>query len=228
MLTCPRCRADLPEGMRFCLQCGAGLAQTSSTPSALSAPPGAAASRSRPPQKTFPTPPGVQVKIAATPALSPSPRVVAEDPRPTLGDPRVEIDEELLRKAFQPVSRPDAVVCQFCRRPLDLTAEFCEHCGAPMAEAAPPGALESEPRPAALPMAAKPAPALLLAGAAQVGAPLVPTIPNAPAHRSAPPSPPTKPVPRADAKPLAPKPAPAADQPRSGIMGRLKSMLKKP
>ncbi len=48
---------------------------------------------------------------------------------------------KLLKKAFEkPVRHQDgAVVCRFCKGPLFLGGDFCEHCGAPVAEAAPPG-----------------------------------------------------------------------------------------
>ena len=37
------------------------------------------------------------------------------------------------------------IECRFCHSPLDLEGEFCESCGAPIAEAAPPGMIKPRP-----------------------------------------------------------------------------------
>ena len=59
------------------------------------------------------------------------------------------------RREAPPV-RP-AAICRFCKSPLNLRAEFCEQCGAPLEEAAPPGLLEPIPKPAPV-VQAPPAP----------------------------------------------------------------------
>ena len=154
MLTCPNCQAGVPEGMRFCLQCGAALAlNPSGALPAVEADPSVPAS----PAKASPTPPftplsTVNLKIAPTPVMSPRTAPRAQHPRPRLGDDIEEIDEEALKKSFERrVVRPGAVVCRFCKGPLDLGGEYCDQCGAPLAEAAPPGTLPVKPQPAAPP-----------------------------------------------------------------------------
>ena len=51
-------------------------------------------------------------------------------------------------RRFTP-STPGGPFCRFCKGPLDLDGEYCEQCGAPVAEAAP-GA-KARPRPLPLP-----------------------------------------------------------------------------
>ena len=155
MLTCPKCRTHIPEGMRFCLQCGAPLTSpplaAQVAVSALKAPPpprSAADAESVTPRldrspQPLPSSSAAKRNITPSPTLSRPFRLDAENPRPSLGDPMMEIDEESLRKAFEPVSPPGATLCRFCKRPLDLSGDFCEQCGAPVSEAAPPGALRS-------------------------------------------------------------------------------------
>ena len=163
MLLCPNCHEGIPQGMRFCLHCGVPLASSppaGADPAMLSVtkvPPAAPAAhapsarvRPRPNSapRPLPTPPTVNLKIASAPALlSSSGR---EYTRPHLAAQRTDIDEEALRKAFVgPVVKPGAVVCRFCKRPLDLDGEFCDLCGAPMAEAAPSGILKANGSPVA-------------------------------------------------------------------------------
>ncbi len=154
MLTCPNCQAGVPEGMRFCLQCGAALALNPS-----GALPAVEADLLMPasPVKSSPAPQftplsTVNLKISPTPVMSPRTAPRAQHPRPRLGDDIEEIDEEALKKSFERrVVRPGAVVCRFCKGPLDLGGEYCDQCGAPLAEAAPPGTLPVKPQPAAPP-----------------------------------------------------------------------------
>lgn len=167
MLTCPKCHAGVPEGMRFCLQCGASVAP----PLSPAAPPPAAdppvpivpaAPYAAPPPASA-GPSTVPLKIAATPVMTPRFDFGAQGPGP--GDAPVEDPDEALKRSFlRPVTQPGAVICRFCKGPLDLAGDFCEQCGAPVAEAAPPGAVRPKPQPpapvteAAPPEAAKPKP----------------------------------------------------------------------
>ena len=104
--------------MRFCLQCGASLANTDSLPVVMQA---------RQPMQS-------SAQSVAPIPLNASP--VDWHPRPSIGDPQLEIDEVEFKKSFErPPAPPGAVVCRFCQVPLDPSGEFCEHCGAPVAEA---------------------------------------------------------------------------------------------
>lgn len=149
--------------MSFCLQCGVPLASSSlagTDPAALTgtevppARPAAHAPSARVParpdvaQWPLPGPPTVNPVIAPTPVQSnPNGR---EYERPHFAGQRTEIDEGVLRKAWAgPDLQPDQVVCRFCKRPLYLDGEFCDLCGAPIAEAAPSEVLRDKGRPAA-------------------------------------------------------------------------------
>src|SRR5579862_1462717 len=158
MQTCAKCQAGLPEGLRFCLQCGASLAPPASgdlavrpgdpaiplaaaTPSVMreiSTPPTEPVSpfrQARTPAST------INLKIAPTPVITPKFTPLATNSRPSLGDNVQEVDDESLKKAFEKPVRHQAgaVICRFCKGPLFLGGDFCEHCGAPVEEAAPPG-----------------------------------------------------------------------------------------
>jgi len=253
MLTCPKCQAGVPEGMRFCLQCGVSLAPApplaaSPTgagppmPSAVGAlpaprvtpvPPARVTAPPQAPRKAIPTVP----RRTASTAVGP-PRAVAagEYARPSLGDLAAEVDDELLKKSFErPLTRPGAVLCRFCKVPLDIAADFCSHCGAPLAEAAPPGALKPESPPAAPPPLLgddplsppdKPAPGALFAdpparstAGDQLGA--TPHPAAMPAALTEPLDPTLTRLPAPDAPP-----SPAGLHP-SGLMGRLKRLFRK-
>ena len=57
---------------------------------------------------------------------------------------------------------PTAFECRFCRNPLAPDGEFCETCGAPVEEAAPPGFVKPKPKPTPAPpenLSTAPAPA---------------------------------------------------------------------
>jgi hypothetical protein len=59
---------------------------------------------------------------------------------------RAEVAEEALKKAFEKgVAHQGMALCRFCKGSLDLTADFCEQCGAPVAEAMPPGSVRPQP-----------------------------------------------------------------------------------
>jgi hypothetical protein len=271
MLTCPRCNASLPEGMRFCLQCGAPLAVPApagtsaasagppldSPPVSSVAPPAPAPTGpalSRPPEAapaplaedlrpTRPAPspePTITLKIAPSVLIAPRLDAPLDRPRPKPGSEIGEVDEEALRRAFErPPVQPGTVVCRFCKGPLHLEGEYCEQCGAPVEDAAPPGVLKPKPQPAA-PVASPPATAPTRASEIAQPAPSPgPPIASAPAR---PPtgSPPAPAQPAAKAEPMrkpplrtrapmasrAPKPKLAATEPPPGLMGRLKGLLK--
>jgi hypothetical protein len=157
--------------------------------------------------------------------------------RPSLGDNVQEVDDELLKKSFErPVRhQPGAVVCRFCKGPLFLGGDFCDHCGAPVAEAAPPGVtLPPRPRaPEPLPEDVEGDPLADFLGPAQVA-------PSTSAgnqsitglHASAAPLASPTPAARVEARP-APRPNPYLSPSRPqqedspGLMGRLKGIFKK-
>ena len=257
MLTCPKCHRVVPEQMRFCLQCGASLSPTPplATPTEAADPLMPAAPVASPAQHTAPAPPApvsappepphkvsptVPLKIAPTPVMAPRAGVTAGSAPPSLGDQMVEVDDESLKKSFaRPVVQPGTVVCRFCKGPLDLAGDFCEQCGAPVTEAAPPGTLKPKPQPAApaVPRPATPAPppSMPSQAAPPAGAP----VGTAPAHHpsAAPPLPaepathkePTHPTPTHTPAPAAPTspPTPPAEERPAGLMGRLKGIFKK-
>jgi hypothetical protein len=164
-----------------------------------------------------------------------APRYTPLDPnqRPSLGDNAQEIDDEMLKKAFEkPVRHQEgAVVCRFCKGPLFLGGDFCEHCGAPVAEAAPPGLVPPkslEPEPPSVAQDNDPLAAVLKPAQPDARAVAVNSIPAAP-KMSEPAPPPIKPAAPSPARPhnpyLTSNSASEEDQP--GLMGRLKGIFKK-
>ena len=121
MLTCPKCHAGVPEGMRFCLQCGASLAPT---PSPAAPPVGAdpPCQRRRGSSGAVccacPTGPcaplrrrtrghtTVPLKIAPTPVMAPragaAARACTPQPRRPDGGNRRRIVEEIFSEAGYP------------------------------------------------------------------------------------------------------------------------------
>ena len=237
--------------MRFCLQCGASLVPPSGplTPSQETVPTSLAADMLLvPPRPPLKAPQTVGLGAPRTPVLYPRAGGPVEHPRPSLGDPRLEVDEELLKKAFEkPLAPPGAVVCRFCRGPLDLKGDFCDRCGAPMAEAAPPGALVPNPPLAPPPGPPASTPEPRISPSAQA-APFTPKIPagesrptyslpeDTPGPGALYPTPmaaefaePIIPTPENTPAPNDPasSPAPPAEQPPSGFMSRFKGLFKK-
>ncbi len=216
--------------MRFCLQCGASLAPTTFADTLAGEeddapfPPAPVAAPPRPPRTALST---INLKIAPTPVMSPRAGNVRFQ-RPSLGDDLVEVDEELLKKAFQrPLPQPGAVVCRFCKRPLDLAGDYCEHCGAPVAEAAPQGALPLKPKPEA--PAGPPIPQA--SASMEPASPASPPVASVPAALPSPaPSPPPNPLTDIELMPTPPATAPSLP-PRpehaGGFVGRLKGLFKK-
>ena len=218
--------------MRFCLQCGSSLAPA--------APPQRPVARVNPvaqaPHQQTST---VPLKIAPTPVMTPRPGSGNLHPRPSFHDEKVEIDEEALKKSFERhVTHPGAIICRFCKGPLDLSGDFCEQCGAPVVEAAPPGMVIPQPAPPPPPAPApvQVAPPPVPSRPAPSAPPAPPRSPNAsgviPSTTTPPPGritpPPPRPAP-APVAPLPPSPPTAApdDESPSGLMGRLKGMFKK-
>jgi len=243
MLTCPNCHAGVPEEMRFCLQCGASVAPTpppAASPVAADPPMPAAiapvSARPEPPHKGTST---VPLKIAPTPVVAPRDGAPTGHERPGLGDQTEEVDDESLKKSFlRPVTQVGAVICRFCKGPLDLDGDFCEQCGAPVAEAAPPGMIKPKPQSArpAIPAPAAARPPVRPAQAAPPARPAAASTPTrstsnppAPAARPAAPAARPTPTPPRTPAPVAPPPAPAppSEDEKSGLMGRFKGLFKK-
>lgn len=221
MVICPKCQEDVPEGMQFCLQCGASLAPTPPIeadfpepadpelppePPIAPAPPVPVTVR---PQARRPSP-TISLKTAPTPMMTPPPGADTGHARPRFRERMVEIDDE---ESFEgPVVQPGAVLCRFCRGPLDLAGEYCEQCGAPVPEAAPPGALKAQPPPAEPPPASVPPPS--------DPAPVAPPSPVEPAAHV---EPAATPAPAALNSPS----TPPADENAPDFMDRLKGVFKK-
>lgn len=210
--------------MRFCLQCGHSLARP--------APPAPSAARTEPPtQASHHEAATVPLKIAATPVISPRAGSGSMHPRPSFHDEKIEIDEEALKKSFERhVTQPGVIVCRFCKGPLDLTGDFCEQCGAPVTEAAPPGTVVPKPPPA--PVAPPPMPNRPVQSSPPTPAPAQGRSVTGLQPSASPPSPPRPaapslpPRPTAPAAPVAP-PVPPPEEPPAGLMGRLKGIFKK-
>ncbi|MFZ0961588.1 MAG: zinc-ribbon domain-containing protein [Terriglobia bacterium] len=223
MRICPKCHEDVPEGMRFCLQCGASLTVTAppatppreagcfdaADPVAPLEPPAAPAGPD--PVTILPRPrrpaPTITLKIAPTPVMTPPSGAANGNARPRFRDRMLEIDDEAFEGSFvPPAAQAGAVLCRFCRGPLDLAGDYCEQCGAPVAEAAPPGALKPRPQPA-VPPASDPAPAA----------------PPPQAESAANPEPTPNPAPPA----LTSSPTPPGEENAPGFMNRLKGVFKR-
>src|ERR1017187_1683116 len=137
MLTCAKCQGGIPDGMLFCLQCGASVAPTANEVAtradaepALSEVPATSVGAQE--ESIPPTPPvlpfrqprtpaaTINLKIAPTPVIAPRFTPLAPNQRPSLGDTAQEVDDESLKKAFErPVRhQPGAVTCRFCKGPL--------------------------------------------------------------------------------------------------------------
>jgi len=183
----------------------------------------------RPPLSPLST---VNLKIAPTPVMSPRTGPLAQHPRPRLGDDNEEIDEEALKRSFERrIAHPGAVVCRFCKGPLDLGGDFCDHCGAPVEEAAPPGTLPVKPQPAAPPSLLDDDPLSPLAAPSQDAPSPGGIVPGE--HPGTAPPPPEYPQQEepthytlAPASPASPYTSPA-EEPPSGLLGRLKGLFRK-
>ena len=303
MASCPRCKTEVPDGMRFCPQCGAPLASPtppvpSAEPPAKPAPAGPtpakppatpppAAPRAVPPvaaavppraapsekpeakplgpgpalsKPVAPPPTGVKAAppapseapprpsqpspAAATRPAAPPPRVTPKPappvaaavsapapPAPLRGAtpadsslpeaPALEpsqMKDASLEEAFKkPPVPPGTIICRFCKGPLDLAGDFCEQCGAPVAEAAPPEALKPKSPPASAPGVESPSVPAAPPSGTQPEIPAeklaVPpgTTPKAPVTApSKPATPPAPPATKVASPPVAPGPPPGA------------------
>lgn len=255
MLTCAKCQAGIPDGMLFCLQCGASVALTASEaanptdaePAFSEVPPTSVAAQEDPVPPTPPVLPfrqprtpasTINLKIAPTPVMAPRFTPLAANQRPSLGDTAQEVDDESLKKAFErPVRhQPGAITCRFCKGPLYLGGDYCEHCGAPVAEAAPPGVVLPR-RPQTMeppPPQVEDDPLADLLGPVKVAPPArAPTASTTGLHASAAPLSPVKSVgptePQRTAPPHNPYLTrnPPTEEAPSGLMGRLKGIFKK-
>jgi hypothetical protein len=174
----------------------------------------------------------VALRISPSPVISPRGDMADDYPRPSIGPEVDEVDEEALRKAFEKPALPGMVLCRFCKSPLDLAGDFCEQCGAPVAEAMPPGTVRPEQAPVH-PVVPAPEPA------GQNPNPIDPHLPlgetstaAAPGQPQTAPAPPVaKPCATATAPRVMPAPSGrpthpvATPEPPSGLLGRLKDVF---
>lgn len=202
MASCPKCQADLLEGLSFCTQCGAPV-RTATMPASQrlpDRPPVAAPAPAKPvatqppPAVPKPTPPSSAVKPAGVASA-------AADPKKSDADVSTSPPEEDKRRWVS--STPGKIPCRFCKGPLDLEGDFCEQCGAPVEDAAPPGTVKRKPQPVPSPSATPP-PSLPPKG---------PTSSAATTAPAPPPKPAVAPPPRPKASPAAPAPRPPATVP---------------
>jgi hypothetical protein len=101
--------------------------------------------------------PTISLKIAPSVVIAPRVAAPLDLPRIEPAPEPADAVEEALRKAFErPPVQPGTVACRFCKGPLHLEGEYCEQCGAPVEDAAPPGVFIPKPKPAA-PVASTPA-----------------------------------------------------------------------
>jgi hypothetical protein len=144
MSFCRECGASLLDGGRFCPQCGTPAAEAS--PVTPSAPPRGAPGRTATEPGAPAGRPGAVGKTSATPARTP--KVQTDEFQDALGPGDTpDVDTALAERYLkQPVPK-GTVVCRFCKGALDLTGVYCEQCGAPVEEAAPPGLLKPRPAP---------------------------------------------------------------------------------
>jgi len=187
MGSCPKCNADLPGGLSFCLQCGAPLS-----------PEPAPASEKSVPKRSGPAQP------PSSPAGAGGSRARPENLEGALPRTPAEVEYEPPRRG---PAKPGEVLCRFCKFTLDLESEFCDQCGAPVEEAAPPGLVKPKPKATApaTPPSAQPS---------QKGRPVNSPPPTKAFKRpqSAPAKAPVAP-PAPPAQPKVPPPAPAQEEP---------------
>ena len=144
MSFCRECGANLPEGGRFCTRCGTPAEEVA--PRTSSAPPPVAPGRAA-------TEPGAPVARPGAAGKGPAvpPRTLKVPPSEFEDAPDLEdtpdLDAALAERYLKQPVPEGTVVCRFCKGPLDLTGTYCEQCGAPLEEAAPPGLIKPKPSP---------------------------------------------------------------------------------
>ncbi len=113
-MQCPRCKAEVEEGMNFCVKCGAPLRVAPPTPTV-------------PPQTmpTVPTQPAPTMPTQPIRTVAPVP-TIPEVPRPGPGP-------GLMAMPTPPVT-PSTVRCARCGVELSLQAQFCVACGTPVGQ----------------------------------------------------------------------------------------------
>ncbi len=141
MSFCRECGANLLEGGRFCTRCGTPAEEVVRPTS--SAPPPVAPGRAA-------TEPGAAGRGSVLPTRPPKAPPREFEDTPGLED-TPDLDAALAERYLKQPVPEGTVVCRFCKGPLDLTGTYCEQCGAPLEEAAPPGLIKPKPQPAAAP-----------------------------------------------------------------------------
>ena len=161
-----------------------------------------------PPPTAKPAPPGKPkfegLDVELPPPDSSAPQVV----------PLVEEDR---RRATGAIG---GVTCRFCNGPLDLEGGFCENCGAPVEEAAPPGMVKPKPKPvvsAARPAVPPPQPAAPPQVAASTAAPAKAVTSAPSAGRPVAPEPAVPAKPKLAVTPAAPQPKVASPAPPPAV-----------
>ncbi len=176
MASCPKCHADVTEGMPFCTHCGASMATLAPDAPAGSVPskPGQPSGQPEHPatdEEALDLGEQIVEKPAAKPmqpsSVSPSDGFGGLDLEiPKTPSAELDEDEDPRRRIS---GAAGGIVCRFCKGPLSLEAGYCEYCGAPVEEAAPPGLIKPKPAlptapapttgsPVSPPAAAKPSP----------------------------------------------------------------------
>ncbi len=130
-MICPQCQSENIEGSAFCDNCGASLANVSSSPAPAVAPPVAPLAE----------PPAQDANAAPPPTPPVPPAPFAPPPAPPLAAPSL--------------GASDKIKCSFCGAENEAANAFCENCGTPLSAAAsapptppaPPTSLPQTPEP---------------------------------------------------------------------------------
>jgi hypothetical protein len=150
MATCAKCKASVPDWMEFCTKCGSPIPKAA-PPAPVKAPlPVPSKAATAPPPRTDPEATVALVRPAGEAKPSQPSKFEGLDvelPPPEAATVKLDLEEvEARRRASGATAE---AVCKFCKGPLDLEGGFCEYCGAPLEEAAPPGFIKPKPQPAA-------------------------------------------------------------------------------
>lgn len=153
MPACPKCNSNTPEGLTFCTQCGAHLSGEglASTKKVNVGPPKPAAVEPETPRPVPSSSEPIRSRGKAGPAFpassnkGPSAPAKAGSPGPKRRSPATTVSEEDTPRRVS--SAVGGAICRFCKGSLDLKGDFCDQCGAPVEEAAPPGMVKPKPEP---------------------------------------------------------------------------------